>query len=250
MKSVSFLLLLAAAIALGLGSVSAQAAPRTFHGGGISFTYDDSIFQNPKARHEAAVPDGDASDKIDGVGPAHWAIDFANYRAYLWILPTTDPAVKDFRKTYPKNAQGLRDLRALLKKRPANPKETPVLPFPDIGVAFVTKVQYLDFKNGSGMAWLSQWIYEANPINNEELWYVFQGLTKDEKYYVSGEVRMKHPSLPEKADTRNSQEFSKTYDAYRRKAVPALAKLPDETFQPSLTKLRTMFESIEVTPAP
>lgn len=196
------------------------------------------------------MPDGDASDKVDGVGPAHWAVDFADYRAYIWVLPTTDPAVKDFRKTYPKNAQGQRDLQALLKKRPENPKEAPVLPFPDIGVAFITKVRYLDFRNGSGMAWLSQWIYEANPINNEELWYVFQGLTKDEKYYLSVEVRMKHPSLPDKADTRNSQEFSKTYDAYRRKAVPALAKLPDETFQPSLIKLRAMFESIEVTSAP
>ena len=166
------------------------------------------------------------------------------------FLPTTDPAAKDFSKTYPLNAKRQRELSALLKNHPENPKEGPVLPFPDVGIVFITKVRYLDFPNGSGMAWLSQWLYEANPINNEELWYVFQGLTKDGKYYVSVEVRMKHPSLPEKADTSNSQEFSKTYDAYLRKAVPALAKLPDETFRPSLVKLRAMFESIKVTPAP
>ena len=49
---------------------------------------------------------------------------------------------------------------------------------------------------------------------------------------------------------RNAVEFSKTYDAYRRKAVPELAKLPDETFRPSLAKLRAMFESIEVKNGP
>jgi hypothetical protein len=228
--------------------VPAPAAPRTFEGDGFSFTYDDAIFSNPKVRHEAAVPNGDASDRIDGVCPAHWAVDFVddNNRGYVWIMPTTDPWMKSFAKAYPRSDKGQRELRVLLKKRPAAPKEAPVLPFPDIGVAFITKVHYLDFRSGSGMAWLTQWIYEANPINSEELWYVFQGLTKDGKHYVSAEARVKHPSLPQKADTSNSAEFSKTYDAYLRKAVPELAKLPDDTFQPPLPSLRSMFESIEV----
>jgi len=243
-------LISACAIASGFFVTPLQAAPRTFQGDGISFTYDDTIVSAPKPRHEAAVPDGDASDKTDGVCPAHWAIDFAEDRRHVWVMPTTDPVVKSFRKAYPRNDQGQRDLRALLKKRPSDPKEGPVLPFPDIGVAFITKVRYIDFRSGSGMVWLTQWINEADAINNEELWYVFQSLTKDGAHYVSGEVRVKHPSLPEKADVSKAAKFSKAYDAYLRKAVPELAKLPDETFHPSLARLRAMFESIEVKRVP
>jgi hypothetical protein len=225
-------------------------APQVFRGGGMVFTYDDAILQVERLRHEAAVPDGDASDKTDGVGPAHWAVDFADDRGHLWVFPTTDTWVKDFRKAYPINAKGQRDLRSLLKKRPAEPKEAPVLPFPDIGVAFITKVSYVDFRSGAGMAWLTQWINEADRINNEELWYVCQGLTKDGAHYVAMEVRVKHPSLPAKADVKDSENFSKTYDAYRRKAVPELAKLPDASFRPALDPLRRVFESVEVTARP
>jgi hypothetical protein len=234
-----------AVLALTL-AVSAQAAPKTFHEHGVSFTYDDAELSQPKARRVKAVILTDPSDKPDGVAPAHVVIDFAEDRGHLWIYPTADSAVKNFAKAFPTIDDAHRDLVKVLQEHPAERKEMPVMPWADVGVGFTKKIRYLDFRNGSGVAWLTQWMIDTDPINNAESWYVFQGLTRDGAYYVSAQIHVAHPSLPATGEMKNPEAFEKGYAAYLKKAVPAIAKQPDESFRPSLAALRALFESIEV----
>ena len=44
-----------------------------------------------------------------------------------------------------------------------------------------SQVQYLDFKNGTGVRYLTQFDQGILPINNYELVYTYQGLTSDGK---------------------------------------------------------------------
>lgn len=246
MKLRSVVLLLSA---WGWIGFSAQAAPRAFHGPGVSFSYDDTVLQKPRAHRVKALPLAPPTDIPEGVAPAHVEVQFGKTQGKLWIFPTTDAGVKDFRAAYPPHATAQKQLRAVLRERPAESKELPVLPWADTGQAFNKKIRYLDFHRGTGIAWLTQWTIEPTPLDNSQLQYRFQGLTADGAFYVAAEFNVSHPSLPAKAEVKDYRTFEKHYAAYVAKAAKEIAAKPDESFQPPLAALRAMFESIEVTAA-
>ena len=229
---------------------SAQAAPRTFHDAGVSFSYDDAVLQKPRAHRVKAVTLSTPTDIPEGVAPAHVEVQFGKAQGKLWIFPTTDRGVKDFRAAYPPHADAQKHLRAVLRERPAESKELPVLPWADNGQAFNKKIRYLDFHGGAGIAWLTQWTIEPTPLDNSQLQYRFQGLTAGGAFYVAAEFNVSHPSLPAKAVVKDYRTFEKHYAAYVARGAKEIAAKPDDSFQPPLAALRAMFESIEVTPAP
>ena len=58
------------------------------------------------------------------------------------------------------------------------------------------QVQYLDFKSGTGVRFLTQFNNGMAPVNNHDLIYTFQGLTSDGKYYIAAVLPVTHPDLP------------------------------------------------------
>ena len=63
---------------------------------------------------------------------------------------------------------------------------------------FNSNLNQLDFQNGSGVRFVSVYgIQDMAPVDNENLVYVFQGLTNDGKYYIKAVVRLLHSQLPE-----------------------------------------------------
>ena len=63
---------------------------------------------------------------------------------------------------------------------------------------FNSNLHQLDFQNGSGVRFVSVYgIQDMAPVDNENLVYVFQGLTDDGKYYIKAVVRLLHSQLPE-----------------------------------------------------
>ena len=61
----------------------------------------------------------------------------------------------------------------------------PFLPLFNAAQVMHTHLQYLDFKNGQGLRYLTEFDQGIIPINNYELIYTYQGLTGDGKYYVA-----------------------------------------------------------------
>jgi len=228
---------------------SAQAAPKTFQAPGVTFTYDDTLLKSPKLHHFKAVALASPTDIPDGVAPAHVAVEFAHESGGIEVFPTSDPGVKDFAKAYPTHAHAEKELRRVLRERPAESKELPVLPWADVDMPFHKKIHYLDFRNGSGVAWLSQRTIDIAPINNAQLWYIFQGLTRDGAHYVAAQMRVAHPSLPATAVVKDYADFEKQYPAYLARASSKLGAQPDNSFRPSLSALQSLFASITVTPA-
>ena len=65
------------------------------------------------------------------------------------------------------------------------PESLPFLPIFNAAQVFHSNEQPLAFQNGTGIRFLTQYAQAPYPVNNQSLFYTFQGLTDDGAYYVS-----------------------------------------------------------------
>ena len=172
------------------------------------------------------------------------------YPAYssVCIIPLTDGSVKDFAKSYPTVAAAAAKLRKLLNKRPQKFKfyaDLAELPYNNASGAILSRVEYLPFKTGNGVLYLTQYSQDMmpSPVNNEELTCVFQGLSDDGKYFVGARLAITHPSLPKGIDFDDHIMIDKNR-LYLRKAEQSLNKVAEDSFRPSLVTLKSLIASI------
>ena len=77
-------------------------------------------------------------------------------------------------------------------------KETlPNVPFLNAGPLIAANIKIIMFQSGSGVRELTQYSQYLAPINNRELFYHFEGLTNDGKYYVIAILPITAPILAE-----------------------------------------------------
>ena len=139
------------------------------------------------------------------------------------------------------------DLQELLD----SPREIQIMPFLPLQNGMQSlhfHVQYLDFADGQGMRYLTEFDQGVVPVNNDGLIYTYQGLTNDGKYYVSAILPVNHPSLPENGRITGNEppEFTNNYHAYLADVVASLNPQAANTFTPDLTQLDAMLGSLEV----
>ncbi len=144
-------------------------------------------------------------------------------------------------------AKVIASLQTLLQ----SPQEIPNMPYLPLGneqQVMHTQVQYLDFKNGQGLRYLTEFAQAIVPITNSRLIYTYQGLTSDGKYYVAAVLPVNHPSLPadENATDNIPLEFSSDYPVYLANVINSLNTAAGNSFTPDLTQLDAMMSSIEV----
>lgn len=65
------------------------------------------------------------------------------------------------------------------------PENLPFLPTFNAGQVFHSNERPFAFQNGTGIRFLTQYAQAPYPVNNFSLFYTFQGLTNDGKYYVA-----------------------------------------------------------------
>jgi hypothetical protein len=147
--------------------------------------------------------------------------------------------------------EGAGKIAASLQTLLRSPQEMPNLPFlPLFNASQVmhAQTQYLNFKNGQGLRYLTEFDQGILPINNNELIYTYQGLTNDGKYYVAAVLPVNHPSLPagEKVTGNEPPEFTSDFPAYLANVVKTLNPQAANTFTPDLTQLDAMLSSLEI----
>ncbi|MCB8983325.1 MAG: hypothetical protein H6659_05860 [Ardenticatenaceae bacterium] len=131
------------------------------------------------------------------------------------------------------------------------PQEIPNMPFlPLFNAAQVVHahIQYLDFMNGQGLRYLTEFDQGIVPINNHELIYTYQGITSDGKYYVAAVLPVNHPDLPADENVTGNEppEFTSDFPAYLANVTQNLNTQAANTFTPDLTQLDAMMSSLEV----
>lgn len=195
----------------------------------------------------AAVP-ASAGGFWTGVMPQHTLLTLQGYpvagsvyQPQIFIYPVADLA--GFNETAGKIAV---DLQALLQTRQAG-DPLPFLPLLNAKQMLHPQVQYLDFKNGKGVRFLTWYSQGFMRITNPGLIYTFQGLTGDGKYYIAAVLPVSHPELPrtEQVFTQSNEEL-KNYLPYVTKTIAWLEQQPGSSFTPDLAKLDALVQSIEV----
>ena len=114
-----------------------------------------------------------------------------------------------------------------------------------------TQVAFVDFENGRGVRFLTEYAQYFAPINNTDLFYTFQGLTSDGQYYVAAILPVAHPSLPADASQipgDDPEAFADIYDTYVNDIALQLAAYDAAEFTPDLALLDAMIASLEVAP--
>jgi len=134
-------------------------------------------------------------------------------------------------------------LQTLLQTRQTG-ETLPYLPLYNASQVMHAQVQFLDFKNGSGVRFLTQHDQGTLPINNYELVYTFQGLTSDGRYYLSAVLPVNHPNLP--ADDTVNEDLMNDFLGYLARTAAMLNEQPAASFTPDLSALDALVRSIEV----
>jgi hypothetical protein len=147
--------------------------------------------------------------------------------------------------------EGAGQIVATLQTLIGSPQEIPDMPFlPLLNESQVmhTHLQYLDFENGQGLRYLTEFSQGIVPINNARLIYTYQGLTSDGKYYVAAVLPINHPNLPADETVTGNEplEFTSDYSTYLVNVAQTLNAQAANTFTPDLTQLDAMMSSLEI----
>jgi hypothetical protein len=209
---------------------------------------NNGLATSVKMETVAAVP---ASDNAP-----YWEVLPAYTRLTLQGYPISNHMLEPQIFIYPVKEleqanEGAGKIVASLQSLIDSPKEIPHMPFlPLFNASQVmhTQIQYLDFKKGHGLRYLTQFDQGIMPINNYELIYTYQGLTNDGKYYVAAVLPVSHPSLPadDKVTGKEPPNFTNDFPKYLSKLTSTLNAQAPDTFTPDLTKLDAMFSSLEI----
>jgi hypothetical protein len=155
---------------------------------------------------------------------------------------------------------GIENLKSILSS-PDDPlpDHLPFLPTFNAAQVFYSNTQLVKFQNGSGIRYLTQFGQAPAPINNHEVFYTFQGITNDNKYYVSAVLPINTPFLAEYAspeypvpadgipfDWDNHENVTTHVEAVRQK----LNSTNPNLFTPPLLSLDALFQSISITGNP
>ena len=133
--------------------------------------------------------------------------------------------------------------------------QMPFLPMWESCQPFVAHVRYVNFKNGKGIFFLTQWMTETERVTNAGLEYAFQGITNDGRYWVYAEFSASAPFLPQGDEPEVIAWAEKNYllsyktrkfQNYLRPVVAKLEALPANKFQPNLELLEQLIASLEI----
>jgi hypothetical protein len=136
-------------------------------------------------------------------------------------------------------------------ERKSMSEERPVLPLINAAQVFRSQVRYLDFQNGSGVRFITQYRQDPAPVTDEEIFYTFQDLTEDSAYYVVAPFPLSTDVLPDTLDfeSQTFREFEhKNYEEYLKEQVGMLEALPSGQFEPDLAMLDQIVTSMEIQP--
>ncbi len=149
----------------------------------------------------------------------------------------------------PSTAQTVADLKNLLATKPVSMTgPLPVLP-PQTGMQrFYAQAQYLDFQNGTGVGFLTAYGLDVSPITADQLFYTFQGLTNDGKYYVAAFYPVSTTLLPAQAPMSGTEyeEFAQNYETYITTLTAQLNELIPAAYTPDLTLIQQLVKSVAV----
>jgi hypothetical protein len=145
---------------------------------------------------------------------------------------------------------------------PAAPIDTdqlPAVPFFNEAQLFASNVQVISFQNGQGIRFLTEYGQSASSANNYDLFYQFQGVTRDGAYYIVAIFPITAPVLAETSDAgaplppggipyQYMADPNADMQAYYTAVTDLLNSTPQEAFAPTIDQLDALIQSMQITP--
>jgi hypothetical protein len=162
--------------------------------------------------------------------------------------------VDEFKALNETAGQMIAGLKDLLKNKPTEQQPdlagstttpgqgVPFLPLQNAQQLIHAQMKYMDFKNGQGVRYVTQYDQYGAAINNHEAFYTFQGLTSDGKYYLSAILPVNLASLPAGNVLPSGMEPA----SYYQNMYQQLDNAAPASYSPGLDKLDEMMASFEI----
>lgn len=167
-----------------------------------------------------------------------YPVELHTHRPAVYIFPAAD-----LMEYNPAAGQAAMDLRGLLKTAEVG-EILPFLPLFNAQQVFHAQVRYLEFPGGSGMRYLTQYNQGLNPINNQDLFYAFQGFSSDGRFYISAVLPISFADMPDGSFAGDVED----YQVQVSNAVSLLEQQPAGNFSPDLAQLDKFVQSISLIP--
>ena len=155
-------------------------------------------------------------------------------------------------------AKSIGQLQAILKGSVSPTAENlPTIASFNAAQVFAAQTQILKFQNGSGVRFLTEYAQYPDTVNNADLFYEFQGLTADGKYYIIAILPASNPMLAFNADPQTNipsggiafpgADNPNAIPTYYANVVNLLNTAAPNSFSPALGSLDTLIQSITIT---
>ena len=226
-------------------TVTASGVEPNFNCAGVQFYFNDLLAEsitvnvNP-GEYDANSPWWSKPEHRECIFN-NWVLVDAFHTAAIRVYP-----VADYQAINENVSGGLDGLTIAFESQPADHAGLRVPDLYNAGQLFQAQVKYMDFQNGAGARWLSQYGQAYSTIGWPHLFYTFQGITEDGQYYVSLILPVNHPSLPHPNNVTMDDAFAENYDSYAEATALQLNGESDNSFVPSLVLLDQLVESLLV----
>jgi hypothetical protein len=171
------------------------------------------------------------------------------HSATVYVYP-----VNEYLQVNEDMAEPFNTLKGIIAGQPV-PENIPFLPAFNAAQIFHSNEQLLNFQNGKGIRFLTQYGQDVSPINNQAIFYTFQGMTDDGSYYVSAILPVNasflaadsNPDSPLPPDGipfdwQNFENVTQHFDLVKQKLNAA----DPTSFNPAMTSLDGLIQSIQI----
>jgi hypothetical protein len=173
-----------------------------------------------------------------------YALSNTFHQAYIQVFP-----VNEYAAVNSEAGKMVGRLRQVLSSQPTlGVDDMPFLPIWPAAQYLQAQIKYFDFRNGSGVRYLTQYGQDLYPVNNDNMFYTFQGLTQDGDYYISAVFPDSHPNLPSADSVEIGQDYYDNLETYILETESMLDTQDAGSFTPDLNALDELIASLEITP--
>ena len=242
-----------------LTDVPSQSVSTPVQTNGIPVSYENVSFVIPKGMASGANPE--TMTAVDTNSGAPWEIAPTHPRFTLMGYPLQGKFFEPSIYVYPADeytqansgaAEQIDRLKKILAGGALLKETLPNVPFFNAAHVMAANIKLIKFQNGSGVRELTQYDQYPAPINNHELFYHFEGLTSDNKYYVIAILPVTAPILGEDEKPESPVPTGGVpiptntgpNEVYYISVTQKLNSLPPDSYTPSLNTLDALVQSI------
>ena len=225
---------------------------------GISIDFENITFIIPDGLASDARIEtfpADSADAMGGGWPAYTSFTLNSYPLQGTMM---EPVIRIFR------AEELRlrdpiinEQMDILKEILSDPNNSldnlPVLPIQNAARHFQSQAQVIEFQNGSGIRYLTQFDQYPAIVSNQEMFYMFMGLSQDGNYFISAYLPASAAFLPADSNPETALPIdgipyptNNDIESYYTTIAETLNGTDPSAFNPTLPILDALIRSIQV----